>query len=445
MLRPLANHAMHEADYIDILQSWLQGFPQTSMSNLLGPLKMKPSEITPESLVRATPLIQKFVSEGASQCIFLVSRLENAVLHVLGKHKWASADQSSPATEAAMITQHLVVTSSMLRTIRREDEQSGKHRRFPKSSSLRRRMTSSDWAVVRPLLASIVLPGPETRPLPTVASPSKSPASSCSPSSAAKRASASLAPAAKKTATLNCAPEVEYDSNGFPIFRSLSDVYSDSVAEGKGILETTQAPEGQQPLQTDAEDLSSVAFDSEGWPVFQNMLQNRRSRPASAKPPLDQIASDGGGKDYEADAPIVAPRGWARKALALAVRPGKRQASSARTSAKVPKLSVKTPEPSLETPKPPYEMPEPSVDEVEFERVMSSQTSEKNARFEITAMIRLDNKPKRLHVATLTRAKWGDSFAEKGNALLAFCKKSGATKAKALEFRAALSLGEQGP
>jgi hypothetical protein len=99
----------------------------------------------------------------------------------------------------------------------------------------------------------------------------------------------------------------------------------------------------------------------------------------------------------------------------------------------------------LETPKLPQEMPEPSVDEIEFERVMSSQTSEKNARFEITAIIRLYKKPKRLHVATLTRAKWGDRFAEKGSALLAFCKKSGTTKAKALEFRAALRLGEEEP
>ena len=64
------------------------------------------------------------------------------------------------------------------------------------------------------------------------------------------------------------------------------------------------------------------------------------------------------------------------------------------------------------------------VDDLAFDKVFSTCTTEKNPRFQVTArVIDLTSKAHRVHAGTFSKMGYGESFASKGKQLVEFCEK----------------------
>ena len=156
MHRAKSNPMLGECEYQRCIEAWLNDNPVATPDSLLGPLIQSPQQITVAVLVRASPLVDRFVSSGCSQCILLNSRLESALMNVLdGRPSICKA--GAAYTQAHLITQHVMTVCKYFRTFAREDSKPGKQRRFPKTGAIRRKLGVS-WAVIRPLISKIELP-----------------------------------------------------------------------------------------------------------------------------------------------------------------------------------------------------------------------------------------------------------------------------------------------
>jgi len=447
--RPMANHSMLECEYFDILEEWISSYPAATISSLLGPLVMKEREVSTTSLVRITPLLQKFVEKGQDQCVLLGSRLENAILRLYEKRP--NLKINNVASESAMFAQHVMVTCKVMRSLKREEYAGNCQRRYPKTGHLRRRLTPSDWCVIRQLLGKMVLPRPEesmeqtlVQPLLDQPQPKTSQGDSFSTSSTSLNFGAFVPlPQAttgeKRMRSSSPASTVVYDDDGFPVIRSDAcsqpppppphedQVQSQPLQDEDKVQPPPPQHEdkAEEPVFSNTDPLANnIKFDSDGWPIFST---TSRSKQSSTMSPGKQSSTLSPGKHISAadDVPIVTPKPRGRKEEALRVRSTKKMAAAGENSKPVAKIvhDKKNPENVSK------------LDDMPFARIMVSKTTEKNARYEICAAVNLGGKTQRVHVCTLTKSVWGDQYFSKGEELAAFCKSTGATKSKALALR----------
>ena len=398
--RPLANHALTDLDYVKSLSTWLDTMPNAPFSTLLGPMVKKESEVTQASLVRMASVMRQFIVDGHSELVFLPSRMEAAAVHILSK----GPKNTNIAAEAALLTTHLCLGSKVFRNFRREQEHGSSARRFPKTGHLRRKMSASEFHVVSSIVQMIKIQPQVLEPIGLCAADSSTMQAFKTPE--------------KRIRSTSPASTIEYDDIGFPVFAipskydvglgdkpdgSVESVACNDDDQSDGLAKPVADLDAMSECGLVNSDAGIVEFDENGWPIF----RVRKTRTIQSQ------------RD-DRSAPIVTPKQKERKKFALANR------SVSKGSAPCPEVSGSA-----------AQMPE---NHMPFIKVMTTTTSEKNARFEVTAFILIGDKKTRIHIMTLNSKTYGSEFACRCKQLEAFCRKDGCTKERALGFKASWTI-----
>ena len=415
--RAVANHDMTPEVYVDVMQTWLRKYPAASLSTILGPLVEDARGVSTTSLVRAMPLLHMFVERGAAMGVLLTYRLELA---------WARVLQDQPALvvsnaghDAAMLTVHIASVFKVLRAVKREDELPGSARRFPKTGHLRRRLTSADWAVLRPTMSILN----ESSPGNSERMRSTSPASTARsedgwPSFARLLSEGDLDRSRTPTRALaGDAPDSDW-----PSFSSLLAGVRPSVSAMVAGEASTAFVKPVVPASVDNDVGLSICICAPSIVLT-----------AGAKPVAPSCADD----DAKSDAvPVATPNQRNRKKVALEIRSSKKAAKPPRPVEPRQPEKPTRPQEHGAKPAPPINL---SVEDTCFKRVRIARTkNEKVPRCQITAIVDVNGCEKRIHVLTITLNGWGSSFSSAADKLEQFCRSQGATKNKAAAFRDSL-------
>ena len=385
--RASSNPRVSEDDYVAILEAWLQTSPAATFSSLLGPYISLERESTPTSLIRASDLLKLFVKKGCDQCVLLGARLETAICRVLSTRPNLAGKE--PMKEAHLVANHVIAVCSMVRNMKREEDSPGRFRRYPKTSHIRRKMSTSDWIVLRPLLNGIKLI--------TVDESACTSAAVVSPASTVKYGD----DASMGGSSALSAPSLT-DDEGWPTFKKFDSTAV--LAPEFAIVPSTCHEQGKPLTMVD-------------WGCLDSDLLAKDDDDYLLDMPLDKLEQ----KLPEAvDEPIATPKYKQRKCKALeaksmrkhaALKPDKEVAVTNKIRNKIDKIAANTADVV-------------EVDDLAFDKVFSTCTTEKNPRFQVTARV-IDSagKAHRVHVGTLSKMGYGESFASKGKQLVEFCEK----------------------
>jgi len=390
LYRASSNHEMEEQKYMNILKEWVASYPAATVSSILGKLICQDNQCSVQSLVRCAGLLMRFVMSGQSQCCLLPSRLESAVVKLLISDK--QLVQTSVAAEAPLVTGHILICAKMMRQFRREDvlkPSPNCTRRYPKTSHLRRKMTPHDLEVLTPLLSMIEIPG-EGEDDTTDTTPKKPNTSSTSPSSTPPPLSSISSP---NSSSKDIAP---VDVDGIPSFKAMLGTTTampiDELKRGGGANFVSRCKD--------------YPVDSAGWPIFCTQLQQQQQQQQQTSSTMGQPSAA-----TPASERIANPKPKDRKIAALSkqTKPAKRKADA-------------------------------PIDHVKIKKILYTQTSEKNPRFQICGMIDDDGVQKRIHICTFNK-KSHANFDELGHKCVKHFGQEGMTKSLALAFKDSLLQG----
>jgi len=429
--RPCANHAFGDEDYEKVLTAWVDSHPCATVESLLGPLSQNMRGITSSSLVRVCPLLESFIESGCRQCILLPNRLEAAVISLVTKRP-SLCKSTVSSRECFLITQHIVCHCKFLRAFARENEAPGKDRRYPKSGSIRRRLSATDWIVIRRVLSKVEIPkilGDRDEELCV---------SLEHPSSKGLKMALS---------TSSLASTIPFSDDGYPSFKDMAATLSSadekpSAAIHGSLMEAIVAassssisaspkvtssssmmaspiaasrPSIASPLP-DAKSVASVPgvlLDEDGWPIFPSM------KTCSRRSPLADVEDEVAQPNYKLrkDAVLQARRSSMGPLADSKAAPAKKKpklSSPPKMAGVVSKTTCCDQYNILETP---------------LDKVSASSASD--GRFEICGYVG----GRRFHVCTLSRKAWGEGYVEFGNKIVDHCRMTGACKASALKYR----------
>jgi hypothetical protein len=133
-----------------------------------------------------------------------------------------------------------------------------------------------------------------------------------------------------------------------------------------------------------------------------------------------------------ASSAVIPSRELATTAVPAAVPSGRRRKKQVLESVAAQKQPRKPPARNVA---PLADVPATPVDDLFFVKVKHTCTKEVNARFQICAFVDDGGTNRRIHICTLTRFSWGQSFQRDGIKIVKFCESEHATKALVLAYK----------
>mgnify|MGYP007018201654 FL=1 len=105
------------------------------------------------------PLLNGLLASGLDTMVVQIAKLEYGLKNYLSKNAICRGDGPCIDTLVHTIATHLQTVMSVVRYIKREEDQpmSG-FRSFPRSGGIRKRMTLEEWEALKPVLRAMSVP-----------------------------------------------------------------------------------------------------------------------------------------------------------------------------------------------------------------------------------------------------------------------------------------------
>ena len=161
---PKANRDVGSERYQVALEHFLLAQPHLEARVRLGPvLATSDRQVTPQGIVAAEKFLSSIIDAGCNNGKLQRVKLEAACHYVLNKHaflrgKWGVKEA------AVAISRHLLQVVHVLRTFAEESQKPGHGgvRKYPRTGSLRRRMSDHDHNVIESLAKRLTCTGSST-------------------------------------------------------------------------------------------------------------------------------------------------------------------------------------------------------------------------------------------------------------------------------------------
>ena len=158
--RAVANKGVPTEAYLEAIHGWLSQPPITSIEVKCGPkLAFNFRQVTPAMISAVIPLLNGLLASGLDTMVVQIAKLEYALKNYLSKNAICRGDGPCIDTLVHTIATHLQTVMSVVRYIKREEDQpmSG-FRSFPRSGGIRKRMTLEEWEALKPVLRAMSVP-----------------------------------------------------------------------------------------------------------------------------------------------------------------------------------------------------------------------------------------------------------------------------------------------
>ena len=145
--------------YETTMQDWLEDYPNlTSFEMILGPLVSDSRRVSKTTMMRALPLMKKFVQRGAVEGVLHSHRLEAALKEAVMKRSSLSGSLGTQAHH--LVANHMLAVMKALRDYHRESHKKwdSEERAFPKSGFLRKQLSVEEMADVGQVLELMKAP-----------------------------------------------------------------------------------------------------------------------------------------------------------------------------------------------------------------------------------------------------------------------------------------------
>ena len=413
--RALANPDVKDADYIESINRLCHG---STICDVLGPtLASGMHQITPNMIVRLSPMLEHLIKKGIRNGVVYPNRLDFA----LKASCTTLPKQLNPTVYFHNVTEHIRHALAVLRDLKREDTagpRSGQKR--SKVGSFRRACGMADTIIIKTLLDSM-----EVDPSPSPP-PESSPLSSPRGSGDAKEKKIGVPIVDLPKAT-------DLDENGYPlIFLKSSSILSKLQLSGRS-ADSRASSVGWGSV---ASLPSTTYYDEEGLPRLDDPRPDGEGPCESASEQVSKSGSNGSESDC-----VLDPAPKRRKAAAIAGK--KKDKATVLPKAKAKAAPKRTPQKVRVEPKATPVKAKAAAKKAEGTNVgilcrpsMAGPTAEKDSRCELTAQeFQTDGSLKRVCVWSAKVRLWGPSLASDMRKMRAAIDGGGMTKQQCLDMR----------